>query len=522
MTRSLTKTERAVVDDSRAGSDNGGDPVRLAMLGSMALVALQLARFANPAHAVDDAWISFRVARSALDTGVLTYDTTQPPVEGMTNLLWTVLAMSWVHLPVDPIVPARVLGALCHLATVGILVGLSARVVRTAGGNPVVAAGVTGLLLASSGSMAFYALSGLETPLYGLWYAAAAAALCAGNPKTVGVLLGLAAATRPEGVLAGGMVIAALAASGGRARIGVVAAVALPFAAIVAGMEAFRLYTYGALVPNTYYAKPPDVEQGLAYVGAGLLWGTGGLGLLGALPAARRFVAARYVLAGIGVLALGVVWSGGDWMPGERRLVELLLAGATLAGISAGTARARVWVAAAAASWVLANLGAAIVGQDGDEYEHAYLAQLGVAATETPGVQTVALSDIGRFGWAFPGSVLDLSGLVDRHIAHQSGRRSEKAWDEDYFRERAPDLVLVRCASPITDPLRVMPKLALGEVPVVTSMLSNGGYRYHGQMSLSEGHSMLIFGREGLDLDPALWGPAFPRNLRDVLSEAAR
>jgi len=427
---------------------------------------------------------------------------------------------------VDPIVPARVLGALCHLATVGILVGLSARVARTAGGSPIVAAGVTGLLLASSGSMAFYALSGLETPLYGLWYAAAAAALYAGNPKTVGVLLGLAAATRPEGVLAGGMVIAALAASGGRARIGVAAAVAVPFAAIVAGMEAFRLYTYGALVPNTFYAKPPDVEQGLAYVGAGLLWGTGGLGLLGALPAARRFVAARYVLAGIGVLAVGVVWSGGDWMPGERRLVELLLAGATLAGISAGisagTARARVWVAVAAASWVLANLGAAIAGQDGAEYEHAYLAELGVAAAETPGVQTVALSDIGRFGWAFPGSVLDLSGLVDRHIAHQSGRRSEKAWDEAYFRKRAPDLVLVRCASEITDPLRVMPKLALGEVPVVTSMLTNGGYRYHGQLSLSEGHWMLVFGRDGLAPDPALWGPAFPRDLRDVLSEAAR
>ena len=67
MTRSLTQTERAVVDDPPADSGNGGDPVRLAMLGSMALVALQLARFANPAHAVDDAWISFRVARSPLE-----------------------------------------------------------------------------------------------------------------------------------------------------------------------------------------------------------------------------------------------------------------------------------------------------------------------------------------------------------------------------------------------------------------------------------------------------------------------
>ena len=44
---------------------------------------------------------------------------------------------------------------------------------------------------------------------------------------------------------------------------------------------------------------------------------------------------------------------------------------------------------------------------------------------------------------SFRGSILDLAGLTDAHIARGRGVHGHKEWDEAYFRQRRPDLVLV-------------------------------------------------------------------------------
>ena len=134
-------------------------------------------------------------------------------------------------------------------------------------------------------------------------------------------------------------------------------------------------------------------------------------------------------------------------------------------------------------------------------------------------MHTVALADVGRFGWTFPGSIVDLMGLTDAHIAHLDGSRGEKSWDEAYFRARNPDLVLIRCETRITDPLLVQPSIPVGEQALLISILDHGGYRYHGEYPLSPGHWMLVFPRDGLTLDPQIWGPRTPRDLRDILTD---
>jgi len=128
-------------------------------------------RFMNLDHAVDDAWISFRIARNFVTHGVLSYDLGTPPVEGMTNLLWTGLSAVWIVLwpSLDPIVPARVLGVLLHGATAMLLATLAARVVggKRAGRW---AGGVVGVLIGAQGSMAFYAMYGLDSRVFRLMF----------------------------------------------------------------------------------------------------------------------------------------------------------------------------------------------------------------------------------------------------------------------------------------------------------------------------------------------------------------
>src|SRR5688500_17444199 len=74
------------------GSEPVVHPYRWAILVSLLLAALRMYEFTSQDFAIDDAWISFRIARNWLEAGTLTFDLTQPPVEGMTNFLWTVLS----------------------------------------------------------------------------------------------------------------------------------------------------------------------------------------------------------------------------------------------------------------------------------------------------------------------------------------------------------------------------------------------------------------------------------------------
>ena len=485
---------------------------RLPVLCALALAAAQLARFASPDHAVDDAWISFRVARNLVEHGALTYNLDAPPVEGMTNLLWTLLSALWVWLPVDPLLPARAVGAALHLGAVGLL----AHVAGEEAGER--AAWGAGLLSAATGSTAFYAMSGLETPLYTFLFVLALARLQAGARVSAGLALGALAMTRPEGVMTGGLLIGLLALADRRAAL----AVGLPFAGLVGGTELFRLAYYGAWIPNTFHAKAPQVAGGLDYLGRELLLGLGLVGPLVLVPLRRDRRALGLALVAAAGLA-GAVATGGDWMPGLRRgglelLILDLLAGVALAR-AAGAGRA--WAVAGALAMLLGSAGAALSGRDGAAFADQGLAQLGLAAQRTPGVRAVALVDIGRFGWAFQGHVVDLVGLTDPHLAALPGGHANKPWDEDWFRAQGADLLIVRSETPITDPLPGPPRLGQPEIGLVQSVLARGGYRMHAAWEAAPERWMILFRRDGLRLPPELWGPEAGKDLRQLLSEAA-
>ena len=438
-------------------------------------------RFAERQYAMDDAWISFRVARTWLEGGGLTFDGARPAVEGMSNLLWTLLSAGWIAaLPsVDPMLPMRLLGGACAVAAAW-TAGRAAAALCD-GPSAALAAAAASLAVGANGGFLYSAVSGLETGLWVLLVGGGAAASLLGRVRGGAALLGLAVWCRPEGALAGLAVAAALALRDRRGGLTIAAAVT----ASLMALTVWRWSTYGALVPNTFHAKPPDPMGGLAYLGAWLL--VAGAPLALALRGAPRV---GWELAGVaGVMAAGVAWSGGDWMPGWRRLGECGWVLAVLIGGAAG--RGRVG-AVALGIWLVGQGWWAWRGEDSGAWYHGAVAAVGERA-QGAGLGSVAATDIGRLGWVFTGSIYDLAGLTDAHIGGRDGGVMAKAWDEAYFRERGPELVILTSASP-PEEARHVPV----EADARRSLEVNGGYAYLGAEQVAARGWLLLYLREDI------------------------
>ncbi|MFT4976646.1 MAG: arabinofuranosyltransferase [Myxococcota bacterium] len=487
-----------------------------------AAVGARLWRGRHPDLAIDDAWISFRIARTMLEGGGLTFNAGEPPVEGMTNLLWTLLSATWIAAAptLDPIGPARIIGGLCLIAAAALAASLAARLSERGGGVGWLAAAGTGAAVAASGSLAYHAASGLETGLWGLLFVASltlAERAHDGSQRAglgLGVVLGALAATRPEGVLIGLCASAVgLKTCGRRALPGVVT-----FVVLVGVMELFRLLYYGELVPNTFHAKPPDPAAGLGYARDFWLYGLGGVGVVvyGALW--RAAPASRWLSGLCLLLAAGAIWSGGDWMAGHRRFTAVTWAGALLAGIAVGRPDSRLLGLVGLLGLVAGPTVSALRQPDAGRTDTEVLAEIAQRARDS-GVRSAALVDIGRFGWVFEGQIYDMVGLTDRHIAHREGGFNEKAWDEEYFRRFGAELVVIRSETPIVDPLPHPPVIGHPDQQVLLSILDGGGYRLRAVASFDAARHLLVFEAEGRPLPEALWGPVPEKGLRQLLVE---
>lgn len=484
---------------------------RLVLAGALLGAALHLDRFRLPEFALDDAWISFRIARNLVEHGVLTFNVGQPPVEGMTNLLWTCLVAVYVALvpDTDPLNYARLLGGACHLAGVAVAGICARRLAAQEGLSPgagTLAMGLAAGLMALSGSMAYHALSGLETGLWVLLILGTMERAIAGRGLAVGALMALGFATRPEMGLYGPLILGAMATSLASPREAARALALLVTGALL--VEAFRWVTYGSLIPNTFYAKPPSSGGAWEY---GMSWlslaGGGGLALLALAGArgSRRLIALSMVSL---TMFLAVLATGGDWMPGLRRLGE---ANALLYIVaSVGVVRCSGPWRAATAIGLLAMATSSVVGALGNHearrFPHEILARVGTLASQTPGVNSIAGADIGRLGWTFPGDIYDLAGLVDSHIARRKGGHGEKEWDEQYFREWSPELVLVFSMAPIPTGPGQQLMLRAPDAEVVTSIREHGGYLPWRSAPTIPNEWLVVFVRDDIELSEKQWG----------------
>ncbi|MCL2823006.1 MAG: hypothetical protein FWD57_03360 [Polyangiaceae bacterium] len=319
------------------------------------------ARFHLPFF-MDDSFISLRYSQRLLDGKGLTWNDNEP-VEGYSNLLWVLLCAAIGAFGVDLVDSARVVGHASAFAAI-IAVATTFGLWRTEQ-RPQAATLLTPLFLAISGCFGVWAVGGIETVLvagclsWGL--ACVFRIMCQEPPYTprrtswilAGIPLALLCLTRGDGPLMAGCVgigvLIALHTKGlggriWRPRLGAILAsvwlMLIPVSVSLAQLG-FRLWYYGAWVPNTASAKVSFtadrfllgcdyLKNALAPNKALIAIALSALIPLIADPKARSRL---WVMVPLAIVIPPYVASiGGDFFPGRRHIVVLIVLAAFAAG----------------------------------------------------------------------------------------------------------------------------------------------------------------------------------------------
>jgi arabinofuranosyltransferase len=251
-------------------------PTTAALAVAILVVLLGLALAGLRAWMSDDAYISVRYARMLVAGHGLVFNPGEP-VEGFTNLAWTLMLALGLAAGVPPAGWAIGLGLAAHTLAIGLLARASWRL-----GAPAPAVPIAALVVAITPAASTYATAGLEGGLLALcltgWVLALerdltpgfAAVPPAAQRRPAGAAatawLGLALLTRPD---AGVFVAAHVAAYVVAGRVALAMRSTAALAGLLVALTTWRLTTYGAWVPNTYLAKSahlPWWDQGARYL----------------------------------------------------------------------------------------------------------------------------------------------------------------------------------------------------------------------------------------------------------------
>ncbi len=267
----------------------------------------------------DDAFISFVYSRNLAEHGQLVFNLGER-VEGYTNFLWTVLLAGLLELGLPPELMSRVLGTAFGVATLGTCAWLSKKI-RAAEWSPWDA--VPALFLVGVPGYACWSSGGLETQHFTFLVTLGAALYLTDSRLRGAFVFGLAALTRPEGVLffaLTGLHHLIVARRIGKAELkwaGV-------FALLVVPHFLWRRWYYGWWLPNTFYIKASggrgSWDQGGYYLRRVVedfhLWAfaVAALGIVTAWADERARRLGGYALLLVAVFFVYVASVGGDFM----------------------------------------------------------------------------------------------------------------------------------------------------------------------------------------------------------------
>jgi hypothetical protein len=301
---------------------------------------------------MDDAWIGLRAVANLLAGRGLVFNPGER-VEGVTNVGWLLLLAPLARLTSPP-VAAKLAGLALLGLTLGLLYRAGALLARRLDPLSIPRAGLPVavlLLAAANADLVTFSLLGMET-------AALAAVLSAMVVVTVRER-GLAALPflgafafllHPEAVLVY-PAITVLAVVDRRARArgaGRLLRGLLPYAALLSTITLIRFHYYGALLPNTWGAKPPTVRAALGNL-LGALDGSAvnlafpfaglfalALLALGASALRRQAPLAAVGLSGVvGTGLLFALYARPDWTELGRYFAPYVPAALLLAGVGA-------------------------------------------------------------------------------------------------------------------------------------------------------------------------------------------
>ncbi len=427
-------------------------------------------------HFADDSFISLRYAQRLIEGHGLTWNDGER-VEGYSNFLWVLLTAAFGLLtPHGLIAVARCLGLACTAAALGgVVFGFVPKNARE-----LLGLGWGLLAITLSGPVAAWAIGGLEQPLLTalvVWAVVLARPLVESDQPSqrrmlaVGVLLGLASLTRPDGILFVVATALAIVVCRGlnRRALRTAATVGLAALALTAAHVAFRRLYYDAWVPNTYYAKVAftgdRLKDGVHWLGYGVGYAAGATApvLLAVLAAASdRTRRKRIVLSLVPLViwAAYLVLMSRDAIPYRRHFVPLIFL-AVLAGIDGLTwlsERGRRWGLTTAAPLALLLLGLVVIVQRGAWERNRLLTDQSHWAGKPIGIlfhhafsdadPLLAVDAAGALPYFSRLRCLDMLGLNDRFLAHHQpktfghGVIGHELGDGQYFLRRKPDIVV--------------------------------------------------------------------------------
>jgi len=379
---------------------------------------------------VDDSYISARYAAQFAAGNGMVYNAGEPPVEGVTNLSWTFLLAQGLRagVPAMYLMPwmGYVFGALAIVLTFLLTVRLSERVTALSF--------VPAMVVALSPHFAVSATNGLESSmmvfavLLAIW---THFTFEDGRRWIAGLAVGLLIWTRPEGIaVALGLVVHDVYQHRHNLKR------ALPYAGYVVGFQlllsAWRWFTYGDVVPNTFHAKSSfpiwktfsvngpylNPEKELLLTGVALL-------LLGSAFSGMRHRA--WIMGALGAGLAFIPLPVNLWMPGIRLFLSALTVALILfwTQLSRGAAWRGVLLALGligAMSWFSYDQGNRIRRYD---WRHTVVPNNGTQqiaehfATYAPEGEVLATRDAGVFayyvGIHHPMAELHQRALTKRH-----------------------------------------------------------------------------------------------------------
>jgi hypothetical protein len=449
-------------------------------------VAVLIAHSLRFDFVTDDAFISFVYARNLARAGQLVFNLGER-VEGYTNFLWTVLLAGLLKLGWLPENASRVLGTAFGGATFFVCAWLSRRL-RQDDGAPASWSpwdALPALLLATVPGYACWSSGGLETQMFTFFVILGVAlyaneSLLLGEPRRSSLAFGVAALTRPEGILFFAItglhrVLAKAARRQWRPSANELRWVAL-FLLLVVPHLLWRRWYYGWWLPNTFYIKSSGIggtwQQGGYYLGRVVadfhLWMVpliAGAGLLRTRARGALWLAG-YATLTLGIFAVYVASVGGDFMGLYRFVMPALplcallvavglrlLAGGLKPLVSAAVVAlllaAHVWHA-----WGVERHALTFIGADRGIDTPAYLRWYtnDRAAIGKWFGRYAAPDDYAAVGGAgaqvyYSGMrSLDCFGLSDEYIAHKVPARSsrpghQKYAPEEYILSKRPTVI---------------------------------------------------------------------------------
>jgi len=443
---------------------------------------------------IDDLFIILRYVENAASGHGFVYNIGER-VEGYTCFGWVLVLVWLVRMGWPAYWAAKLIGMVCSMASLWLCYCIG-REFWHGYRHSRLAALVPVLLLGVNPDFLYWSVSGLETSLFATVVMAVLYLLVLETrlareqdsarwavSATQAVLCSIATLVRPEGLVLLAYAFLAKLVMWRRKREWLWHCAVLALAAVVPLCSFFlwRHAYYGEWLPSTYYAKVADELLDRVHHGKHYLFGcfaSNAFGWLGrhgqtawpgallffalpvvALPFVRRKRAHLVVFLWTIMFTVVVVWEGGDWMPHHRFLVPVLGCWMLLLSHSVldvllrirGRLRSlhRYLVTAFAISLVVIlfadfirlNIRHSPVAPL--ERDDSWPVVFSRYVLQDADHGTLAASDIGLIGYITHYRVIDLAGLVDRHIAHSPGNSFQKDYDVGYVVDQAPDFIVL-------------------------------------------------------------------------------